>query len=448
MSRPDWQFDFLDDPAALAPLKKADDPRLGHLTGRRELRVLKEIMERLSRKAVHGNRLLESHHVLVLHLLGFYNPMMRSLRTFELASQNQHVQEMVGLERICRSTHSDFLAMVDGELLVPVVQALREKIPASARWRGDEDFDTMLDSLVAFDGSYFDVPVTVAWAMQIHYPDSKKKPLLPASGRTKVADRQYRKSMAQIRLNLHWATRRGVPMGVSIDGAKGSESEAFIKALEPDLIYVIDRGIFSFHCLEELHRHHSHYVARLKANIPLTTHQERPMTAEDAAHGVVSDRTGYFTGSPRHPAPRLLVREILIVNPAHPDRPIRLITDLMEYPAHIIGLLYQQRWQIELFFRWLKVHNHFDHLVTHSREGMHFVFYVMMIALLLHTLLHGRPPSKYDVLCYQIAFQCGGMDPGMLPALQAMTLCQPGISYAKNYPTTTSHTRIFRTVLR
>jgi|GEM_PF-2104852 len=421
MSKTD-QPSLIPDPNVLpVPLKTTDDPRLGNLTGRKELRVLKDILERLSRQAGHGNRILEAHHVLSLHLLGFYNPMMRSLRTFELASQNQHVQEVVGLERVCRSTHSDFLAVAEPEILMPVVQALRQKIPAAGKWRGDEDLGTLLESVPARrdDGSYFDVPVTVAWAMQMHYPAAESNPGAPgpASGQEKKADRQMRKRMAQIRLNLHWATRRGVPMGVSLDGAKGSESDAFIKALEPDMIYVIDRGIFSFNCLEALHKHGSHYVARLKANIAFNTHQERPLTAEDAAHGVVSDRTGYFPGSPRHKAPHLLVREIVIVDPARPGRAIRLITDLLELPAHIIGLLYQQRWQIELFFRWLKVHNHFAHMVTHSREGMHFVFYVMTIALLLHTLLHGRPPSKYDVLVYQMAFMGGAMDPGMMAGL-------------------------------
>ena len=41
----------------------------------------------------------------------------------------------------------------------------------------------------------------------------------------------------------------------------------------------------------------------------------------------------------------------------------------------------------------------------------------MTIALLLHTLLHGRPPSKYDVLVYQMAFMGGAMAPGMLAGL-------------------------------
>lgn len=417
MSARSKQLGVRDDPAALAPLKKADDSRLDQLAGRREVRVLQEILERLSQQAgSHGNRMLEAHHVLLLHLLGFYSPVVRSLRTFELASQNQHIQKVVGLERICRSTHSDFLAAADPSVLMPLVKVLRENIPSAALTGDNQDLATLLESVVAYDGSYFEVPVTVAWAMHMHCSaaDTTAK---RAAGKPKKTDRAIRYHMAQIRLNLHWATRRGVPMGMSIDGAKGSESDAFIKSLEPNVIYAIDRGIFSFPCLEALHQHNSHYVARLNAKVVLTPHRERPLTAEDASHGVISDRIGHFPGSHGHPAPPWLVREVILVNPAHPDRPIRLITDLLELPAYIIGLLYQERWQIELFFRWLKVHNHFSHLVTHSQKGMGFVYYSMVIALLLHTILRGRPPSKYDVVVYQMSLLDGTLDPGMVAGL-------------------------------
>ena len=41
----------------------------------------------------------------------------------------------------------------------------------------------------------------------------------------------------------------------------------------------------------------------------------------------------------------------------------------------------------------------------------------MTIALLLHTLLHWRPPSKYDVMVYQMAFMGGAIDPGMMAGM-------------------------------
>ena len=61
----------------------------------------------------------------------------------------------------------------------------------------------------------------------------------------------------------------------------------------------------------------------------------------------------------------------------------------------MIAKLYRWRWQIELFFRWLKVHAHFEHLIARSRNGMTPGFYVAVIAVLPIYLRTGRPMSKY-----------------------------------------------------
>ncbi len=111
----------------------------------------------------------------MLHLLGFYNPMIRSLRSFELASQDHRVCKVVGPDRVWRSTHSDFLAVAAPALLMPVVRALPEKLPAATHWRGNEDLDTLLENVVASDAFYFEVPVHVAWALHTHYPQTDFK---------------------------------------------------------------------------------------------------------------------------------------------------------------------------------------------------------------------------------------------------------------------------------
>ena len=67
----------------------------------------------------------------------------------------------------------------------------------------------------------------------------------------------------------------------------------------------------------------------------------------------------------------------------------------MDVSAHIIALLYQYRWQVELFFRWFKSFGHFGHLISHSREGVLTHLYVTIIAVLLMYLHTGRRPSKY-----------------------------------------------------
>ena len=124
--------------------------------------------------------------------------------------------------------------------------------------------------------------------------------------------------------------------------------------------------------------------------------------ADDVAAGVQGDRLGRLVGSPHARAKRVVpgdqLREVRVSDPPdHPDQssPLRLITSLLDVPAHVIAALYRWRWQIELFFRWLKVHAHFRHLISHSRNGMTLGFYVAVIAVLLMYLHTGRPMSKY-----------------------------------------------------
>ena len=57
--------------------------------------------------------------------------------------------------------------------------------------------------------------------------------------------------------------------------------------------------------------------------------------------------------------------------------------------------MYRYRWQIELFFRWLKSYARFDHLISHNREGVLPNFYVAVIGVTLMYLHMGHRPSKY-----------------------------------------------------
>jgi IS4 transposase len=86
----------------------------------------------------------------------------------------------------------------------------------------------------------------------------------------------------------------------------------------------------------------------------------------------------------------VLLREVLIATTEN-GKPstLRLITNLTDVSATTIGLLYRQRRQVELFFRWLKSIANFRHPVSHSREGMLTQLYVTLIAMLLMYLHTG-----------------------------------------------------------
>ena len=75
---------------------------------------------------------------------------------------------------------------------------------------------------------------------------------------------------------------------------------------------------------------------------------------------------------------------------------LRLLTDLVDLPAHLIAALYRYRWQIELFFRWLKVSANFEHMTSHSKNGVTLGFHIALIACLLTALHTQRGVSKYS----------------------------------------------------
>ena len=71
---------------------------------------------------------------------------------------------------------------------------------------------------------------------------------------------------------------------------------------------------------------------------------------------MLSDRIGRLIGSPHTRAAGTVpheqeLREVTVHDERNPDKPIRLLTSLLDVPAHVIALLYRHRWQIELFFR-------------------------------------------------------------------------------------------------
>jgi IS4 transposase len=122
------------------------------------------------------------------------------------------------------------------------------------------------------------------------------------------------------------------------------------------------------------------------------------------AAGVSSDRIVKLDPAAKADAARAsraVLREVVILDPRNPGKPVRLLTNLLDVPAELVGDVYRWRWQIELFFRWLKVHASFRHVISHGQNGLTLGFYVAVIGVLLMYLHTGRKVSKYayNLLC-------------------------------------------------
>jgi hypothetical protein len=372
-------------------------PRASQLIGNKYLRVLQEHLESLRAKYPHPNRVLFMDDVVTVYLLAFFNPTLRSLRCLEDASELPAVAQHLSVESVCKSTLSDVNALFDPSLLLPLVRRLRAALGEGHKL--DQDLEALYQKVIVFDGSFFDVAADVAWAIRTTHGD---------------------KVTAQVRLNLHYCLADGVPEGLSISGASdGGETDAAMEFdSAPGQILIADRGVFSFRLLSAMRARSCHCLLRVKSNIGFDRSQPLPLTKQDRDHRVLHDHLGGFSSnSGQSAAPPGVWREIIIQHQSDPAQTVRIITDMLELPAWQIAELYRQRWQIELLFRWLKVHACYRHLTSQSKKGITLGFYVAMIAMLLMSLYSQNGISKYSYsLLTMVAGGQGSLE-DMLPIL-------------------------------
>lgn len=349
------------------------------ITGGKYVRMLEKYVRGLRKDDRHGNRRLFLDDVVIAHLLAFFNPTLRSLRTIEDFSQTRQAQRHLSVRRLCKSTLSDFHRVADPALLTPIVERLRSVAASRSLPTTPAGLPATLGQVLAVDGSFFAVAADVAWA---------------------VAHRTNRgQKRAGVRLDMHLDVATWLPQVVAISGGETSEAESAAVTITPGAIHVYDRGIFSFDLLERQQAADAFFVHRLRKPGPrcpkFLGETARPLAAEDEAAGVLSDTLGRMAGSEHRPAPDLPLREVIVRSPDEPGGVIRLLTNLIEVEAWAIALLYRYRWHVELFFRWLKVFANFSHLISESRSGVLLSFYVAVIGVLLMYLHTGAKPSKY-----------------------------------------------------
>jgi hypothetical protein len=375
-----------------------------HVLGLPQLRFVEGLLDSLRSAYDHPNRKLYFDDLFIALLLAFYNPVVRSLRGVEDASQMPGINQHLDIAAIKRSTAGDAMSAFDPQLLVPLIADLRQQVSPRQMDETDETLRGLLNRLLAFDGSYFRTACDVGWALRERH------------GRRKVL-------RSRVRLNLHFSVRDGVPTGtsggVSIAGdGDASEAMALLDDVQAGQIVVADRGCFSHETVHRLLGREVDFVLRLQSGVKCEVPPgvaERPLTQEDRDAGIISDQTVLLTGckNPHEPTPLRLVtiqpkadstRDGAATGntPEHsgqlPGAPIRLLTSVRDQSvaAWMIGHLYRRRWDIELFFRWLKTCAKWEHLLSESRGGMLMQFYVALIGTLLLAVVTGRQPDRYS----------------------------------------------------
>ena len=163
----------------------------------------------------------------------------------------------------------------------------------------------------------------------------------------------FRSTKAAIKLHTLLDLRSSIPSFIHIsDGKMGDVNVLDILPVEAGAFYIMDRGYLDFTRLYTMHQAGAFFVTRAKSNF----NARRVYSATvDKATGVVCDQTmalnGYKSARdyPEH------LRRVRFKDPLT-GKTLIFLTNNTTLPAPVIAQLYKNRWQVELFFKWIKQH--------------------------------------------------------------------------------------------
>jgi IS4 transposase len=152
----------------------------------------------------------------------------------------------------------------------------------------------------------------------------------------------------------------------------------------------MDRGYYDFAFWASLDSAGCRFVTRLKSHSPIRLIEARPVSGQD----ILTDRVVNLSerlGSQRQNPYRQPLREILVRR--DDGATLRLVTNDFSRPAEVIAELYKTRWQIELFFKWIKQNLRIRKFLGRSENAVRLQVIAGLIAYLLihyaHRLAHG-----------------------------------------------------------
>jgi hypothetical protein len=369
-----------DGPAAQAQQRLLFDPQ--KLEGFKYFELLRPVLQQLhdvgTERDRAGNRQLFYDQYTAAILFYFFNPVLTSLRGLQQASGLEKVQQALGIQRTSLGSLSEAARVFDAQLLRPIMAELAQRLGPLPGQREAE----ALAQLTAVDGSLFAALPKMAWALW-NYKDKKA-----------------------VKLHLHFEVFTGAPIDAHMTYGKYCEKKVMHEMLQAGRFYVMDRGYEQFRLFQAIVDMGSSFVCGVRDQMTWTVIRERPLSDADRAAGVIFDAE-VSLGARK--AEGVLTQPYRVVQRAtgktdENGQPVvmTLVTDRMDLEAELIVLAYHYRWQIELFFRWLKCVLGCRHLLSTDKNGVEIQIYLALIASLLISLWVGRKPTKrtYEMLCF------------------------------------------------
>jgi transposase len=252
-----------------------------------------------------------------------------SLRDIEicLSAQASKLYHMGFREPVRRSTLADANETRDWRIYADFAQRLI--VQARKLYAGTDLGLDLTNSVYALDSTTIDLCLSVfPWA-------------------------HFRTTKSAVKMHTLLDLRGNIPSFIHISDGKLHDVNALdLLAPEPGAIYVMDRGYVDFARLHRLHQSGAFFVTRAKANMDARRVYSAP---SDRENGIICDQSIALAGvqTSQHYPEHL--RRIRFKDP-ETGKTLVFLTNQRTLPAATICALYKRRWQVELFFKWIKQH--------------------------------------------------------------------------------------------
>jgi hypothetical protein len=301
---------------------------------------------------------------LSLFLLGLLNPVVRTMRGLCAASHLKRVQEEVCHRPVSLGSFSEAQAVLDPALLAQVFGELSLEI-SSSQTSGCGPRAWLIQ-----DSSLFEALPRMHWCLW----------------------RRQGKKQSQVRLHLALAMEPDSPARASVTPGKGCERKAWRTQWRRGDAYIGDTYYGEdYQMFGQLDEAGVAFAVRLRDQAVLQVQEELPIDASDQRANVLRQAWVHLGCKPRYRSIRLRVVWVQT-----PKEVLRLVTNIspVELSAADVALLYKQRWQIELFFRWIKCVLGCRHWLAESPQGAAIQLYLALIAAMLLQLYTGQRPNR------------------------------------------------------
>lgn len=314
-------------------------------------------------------RLLSASNYLSLFLFGLLNPVVRTMRGLCQASKLGRVRSEVCGAAVSLGSFSETQHLLQPSLLERVFEELSKSLPE------DQGKDARLGQWhwMARDGSLFRALPRMHWALY-------------GAGKPGAPNRA-------VRLHLSLNILEDKPEVAAVRPGKECERAVWRQQWQAEQAYVGDRYFSEdYKVFGQLEAKGCNYVLRLREPATINVEEELLVTEADRKSGVLRQAWARLGCRKRYRSVRV---RVVWVRTSQGNTLI-LATNLSaeQLSAELIWLLYRKRWQIELFFRWIKCILDCQHWLAESQVGATIQIYLALIAALLVQLYTGHKPSK------------------------------------------------------